>query len=145
MHEKHSILCNVSKTLKKNQQFGLWIPRKTSQIIMDFQCKFQKTVVRKRDKFRIQKSKDAPAFGLYFSFHQNLRYCKNFFIRFFSFLEPNAQSICTHYSSLSGTFLGSGTENKVQNMGCKKQGAKNRVRIFFCFSEREEAAWPLLF
>ena len=24
----------------------------------------------------------------------------------------------------------------------KKQGAKNRARIFFCYSEREEASWP---
>ena len=38
-----------------------------------------------------------------------------------------AQSICTHYSSLSGQpdiILGSGTKKSVQNMGCKKQGAK---------------------
>jgi len=27
----------------------------------------------------------------------------------------------------------------------KKQGAKNRVSFFFCDSEREEVAWPLLF
>ena len=43
------------------------------------------------------------------------------------------QSICAHYSSLSGRpdiFLGSRTlKNKFQNMGCKKQGAKNRVIV----------------
>ena len=52
-----------------------------------------------------------------------------------------AQSICTHYSSLSGRpdiFLGSGTLKKpglkygVQKAGCKKQG--------HCYSKREEAA-----
>ena len=58
---------------------------------------------------------------------------------------PNtiAQSICTHYSRLSGRpdFLGSGTLKKgakygVQKAGCKKQGHS--------YSKREEAAWPLL-
>jgi hypothetical protein len=57
----------------------------------------------------------------------------------------NAQSICTHYSSLSGQpdiFLGSGTlKKKIQNMGCKKQGAKKQGH---CYSKREETAWPLL-
>ena len=53
--------------------------------------------------------------------------------------ETCAQSICTHYSSLSGwpdIFLGSGTLKKVQNMGCKKQGAKKQGH---CYSKREEA------
>ena len=44
-----------------------------------------------------------------------------------------AQSICTHYSSLSSRpdiFLGCGTlKNQVQNMGLKKQGAKNRAIV----------------
>ena len=51
-----------------------------------------------------------------------------------------AQSICTHYSSLSGRpdiFLGPGTLKKVQNMSCKKQGAKKQDH---CYSKREEAA-----
>ena len=36
-------------------------------------------------------------------------------------------------------------KNEVQNMGCKQQGAKSWVRTFFCYSEREDLAWPLLF
>ena len=56
-----------------------------------------------------------------------------------------AESICTHYSNLSGQpdiFLGSGTLKKqgpkygVQKAGCKKQG--------HCYSKREEAAWSFL-
>ena len=46
--------------------------------------------------------------------------------------DTHAQSICTHYSSLSGRpdmFLGSENFKKVKNMGCKKQGAKNRVIV----------------
>ena len=40
-------------------------------------------------------------------------------------------------------FLGSGTFfKKVQNIGCKKQGAKKPDH---CYSEIEEAAWSLLF
>ena len=52
-----------------------------------------------------------------------------------------AESICTHYSNLSGRpdiFLGSGTLKKqgpkygVQKAGCKKQG--------HCYSKREEGS-----
>ena len=54
-------------------------------------------------------------------------------LREFKFIV--AQSICTHYSSLSSQpdiFLGSGTlKNQVQNMDLKKAG--------------KEAAWPFLF
>ena len=50
-----------------------------------------------------------------------------------------AQSICTHYSSLSSRpdiFLGCGTlKYQVQNMDLKKLGAKNRVIA----NQREEA------
>ena len=57
-----------------------------------------------------------------------------------------AQSICTHYSSLSGRpdiFLGSGTKkNQVQNMDLKKAGCKKQGH---CYSKREEAAWSFLF
>ena len=59
---------------------------------------------------------------------------------------PIAQSICTHYSNLSGRpdiFLGSGTLKKVQNMGFKKLGAKNQGHS--CYSKREEVALLLLF
>ena len=60
---------------------------------------------------------------------------------FFGFSNSVAQSISTHYSSLSDwpdIFLGSVTFlKKVQNMGCKKQDN--------CYSKREEGAWPLLF
>jgi hypothetical protein len=43
-------------------------------------------------------------------------------------LLPFAQSICTHYSCFEnmGRFV-TLKKNQVQNMGCKKQGAKNRV------------------
>ena len=54
-----------------------------------------------------------------------------------------AQSICTHYSNLSGRpdiFLGSGTLKKIRST--KKQGAKKQGH---CFSKREEEGWPLLF
>ena len=56
-------------------------------------------------------------------------------LREFKFMV--AQSICTHYSSLSGQpdiFLGAGT--------LKKQGAKKQGH---CCQKREEAAWPFLF
>ena len=41
-----------------------------------------------------------------------------------------AQSICTHYScfEIMGRFA-TLKKNRVQNMGCKKQGAKNRVIV----------------
>ena len=41
-----------------------------------------------------------------------------------------AQSICTHYSCFEnmGRFV-TLKKNQVKNMGCKKQGAKNRVII----------------
>ena len=51
-----------------------------------------------------------------------------------------AQSLCTHYSSLSGRpdiFLGSGTlKNQVQNMDLKKARSKKQGH---CYSKREEA------
>jgi hypothetical protein len=44
------------------------------------------------------------------------------------FLYTIAQSICTHYScfEITGRFV-TLKKNWVQNMKCKKQGAKNRV------------------
>ena len=54
--------------------------------------------------------------------------------------KTSRQSICTHYSSLSGQpdiFLGSGTlKNEVQNMDLKKAGSKKQGH---CYSKREEA------
>ena len=53
-----------------------------------------------------------------------------------------AQSICTHYSSLSGLsawyiFMVWNFKKRVQNMSCKKQGPH--------YSKREAARLPLLF
>ena len=53
--------------------------------------------------------------------------------------------VCTHHSSLSGRpeiFLGSGTlKKKVQNMGCKKQGAKTGLLLF---KKEKKQPWPYL-
>jgi hypothetical protein len=48
------------------------------------------------------------------------------------------QSICTHYSCFENMGWFVTLKRKVQNMGCKKQGAKTG-------SKSKEAAWPLLF
>ena len=55
------------------------------------------------------------------------------------------QSICTKYFS----FKNLGRFVNLKKIGSKTWGTKNRVQKlgqeFFCYSEREEAAWPLLF
>ena len=51
-----------------------------------------------------------------------------------------AQSICTHYSCFenTGRFV-TLKKNQVKNVGCKKQGAKNRVIII----QEEKRAAPI--
>ena len=57
--------------------------------------------------------------------------------------EIVAQSISTHYSRFEnmGRFA-TLEKNRIQNMGWKKQGAKNQGH---CYSKREEARLPILF
>ena len=60
-------------------------------------------------------------------------------------IQAIAESICTHYSNLSGRpdiFLGSGTLNIRDPAFCKKQGAKKQGH---CYSKRGETRLPLLF
>ena len=55
-------------------------------------------------------------------------------------MNTHAQSICIHYYSISGRpdiFLGSGTLKKVQNMGCKKQGAKKPGSLLLKMKKRQ--------
>ena len=54
--------------------------------------------------------------------------------------QPPSQSACTIL--VLKTWVGLWTWKKVQNMGCKKQGAKKQGH---CYSKREEAAWSFLF
>ena len=50
--------------------------------------------------------------------------------------SPSAQSICTHYSCFENMGWFVTLKKRVQNMGCKKQGAKKQGH---CYSKREEA------